>query len=99
MCKYALDTYKEQISRDHQYAREWADHLCDLGFDVVKPHTNIVLIDMKSAGKAESMVSYLASQNIHVQQAAEANYVRAVFHRSADYTQLEYALEIMKQFK
>ena len=54
---------------------------------------------MKTAVKAESMVIYLASKNIHVQQAAEANYVRAVFHRSADYTQLEYSLEIMKQFK
>ena len=54
---------------------------------------------MKTAEKAENMVNDLASNNIHVQQAAEANYVRAVFHRSADYTQLEYSLEIMKQFK
>ena len=99
MCKYALDTYQEPISRDHQYARQWADQLNSLGFDVVKPHTNIVLINMKTAVKAEKMVNYLASKNIHVQQAAEANYVRAVFHRSADYTQLEHSLEIMKQFE
>ena len=53
--------------------RQWADQLNSLGFDVVKPHTNIVLINMKTAVKAESMVIYLASKNIHVQQAAEAN--------------------------
>ena len=99
MCKYALDTYQEPISRDHQYAREWADQLDSLGIDVIKPHTNIVLINMKTAAKAESMVTYLATKKVHVQQAAEANYVRAVFHRSADYTQLEQSLEVMKQFK
>ena len=99
VCKYALDNYHEPIERDHHYAKYWAEELIDIGYDVVKPQTNIVLISMKTAQQAEKLVEQLADRNVNVQQAAEASFVRAVFHRSVDYTKLDDSLLIMKQLK
>ena len=99
VCKFALENYEEPIRRDHSTAAEWANQLSDLGFEIVKPQTNIVLVDLQTSEKAENFVENLATKEIYLQQAAEPNFVRAVFHRSADYSKSEYSIDTIRKLK
>ena len=99
VCKFALENYEEPIRRDHSVAAEWANQLSDIGLKIVQPQTNIVLVDLETSEKAENFVENLAKKEIYLQQAAETNFVRAVFHRSADYSKIEYSIETMRKLQ
>ena len=53
---------------------------------------------MKTATRAEEIVSLLWEKKVYVQQAAEPQYVRAVFHRSVQYSNFEHSLNVFKLF-
>ena len=44
---------------------------------------------MKTPERAEDFVSRLAEKEVFAQQAAQAHFIRGVFHRSVDYEKLD----------
>ena len=87
-CSFSIKNL-EPIRTDHENAKKWAESLKSLGFNVQTPASNIVLIDMKTPERAEDFISRLAEKGVFAQQAAQAHFIRGVFHRSVDYEKLD----------
>ena len=81
---------------DHENARSWASDLETAGLKVVQPKSNIVLVECNDEEIAAKVVAELGEHEIYVQQAADPRFIRAVFHRSVNYSLLERSISIIK---
>ena len=94
-CSYSIQNL-EPILIDHENAKSWATGLTKAGLKVVQPESNIVLVECKDDESAAKIVEKLGEQEIYVQQAADPRFIRAVFHRSVNYSLLEQSISTIK---
>ena len=81
---------------DHDNAKSWASDLSKAGLKVVQPKSNIVLVECNDDHTAAKIVAELGEEEIYVQQAADPRFIRAVFHRSVNYSLLEKSISTIK---
>ena len=80
---------------DHENAKSWASDLEKAGLKVAQPKSNIVLVECEDEEIAAKVVAKLGEQELYVQQAADPRFIRAVFHRSVNYSLLERSISII----
>jgi len=83
----------DPIKNDHQMAKKWARLIAEKCPEVIVKHpkTNIVLIKCESENIAEKIIQEMEKGELSVklQFGASSDTIRAVFHRSADYSLIE----------
>src|SRR5215211_6022123 len=97
-CLYALDHHVDRLAEDHENARALAEGLGELGCEVVRPDTNIVIFSVPG-GSAESMeetapggfVESMARRAVELSGTPDGR-VRAVTHLDVDRAGIEEAL-------
>ena len=94
-CSYSIQNL-DPILIDHENAKSWASDLSKAGLRVVQPKSNIVLVECNDEETAAGIVADLGEQEIYVQQAADPRFIRAVFHRSVNYSLLEKSIAKIK---
>jgi len=94
-CSYSIQNL-DPILIDHDHAKSWASDLSNAGLRVVQPKSNIVLVECNDEETAARIVAELGEQEIYVQQAADPRFIRAVFHRSVNYSLLEESISTIK---
>lgn len=103
-CDYVLQNHFERLIDDHKNARKLADGLISMGFKVVYPHTNILMID-----SSDIAVDLNVIQKILLEQYKIVIYVgstygsRLVTHLQITEKHVEYILnsisKIIKEMK
>lgn len=94
-CSYSIQNL-DPILIDHDHAKLWASDLSKIGLKVVQPKSNIVLVECNNEETAAQIVAELGEQEIYLQQAADPRFIRAVFHRSINYSLLEKSISTIK---
>jgi threonine aldolase len=77
---YALDHHLDRLAEDHARTRAVADDLVALGFDVVPPETNLLLVNVP---RAAAFVARLAERGVRCFDVGPAR-LRLVFHLGVD---------------
>lgn len=81
---YALANHRGAIAEDHARARRLAEEIGKIpGFRVVRPETNIVLIDLDDPSELDKLLFFLEISRILVIQFGLSR-LRAVTHRDVD---------------
>jgi threonine aldolase len=86
-CLYALDHHVERLAEDHENARFLADGLTELGLDVVRPETNIVIFDAP-----DGFPDRMGRRGVELSGTFDGR-VRAVTHLDVDRAAIDEALE------
>jgi len=89
------------IENDHDMAKLWASAIPKNSQKVTvdEPQTNIVIFKCQSEALAQNIIEEMGKGDLSVllQQGANPEDVRAVFHRSADYSFISEAVEKLQQ--
>ena len=91
---HALHHHREDIARDHERARRFAQRMGGLpGLSARSPETNIVLVDVEAgADAAVALLADLETRGVRLIRFGAAR-VRAVFHRDVDDADVERACD------
>ncbi|MGH2837477.1 MAG: threonine aldolase family protein, partial [Thermoleophilaceae bacterium] len=92
-CLYALDHHVDRLAEDHENARTLADGLAELGFDVRRPDTNIVIAEVADAPQ---LVGALWERGVEVTPMAPT-LIRCVTHLDVDSEGIERALAAFRE--
>jgi threonine aldolase len=87
-CLYALDHHVERLADDHDNARVLADGLAELGVDVVRPETNIVIF---AVPEPALFIEQMARRGVELSGTHDGR-VRAVTHLDAGRAEVDEAL-------
>ena len=89
-CLHALDHHVERLAEDHENARVLATGLAELGLEVVKPETNIVIF-----AAPEGFMAAMAERGVELSGTFDGR-VRAVTHLDVGRGDVERALEVAR---
>ena len=94
---HGLDAHLELLALDHARARRFADTIDGAGgVRVVRPDTNIVMIDLPAGADAASMVTYAGAHGVLI-SAWTRTRVRAVFHMDVDDRGTDEAARVVRE--
>ncbi|HLR90978.1 MAG TPA: GntG family PLP-dependent aldolase [Balneolaceae bacterium] len=97
--EYAVRYHQDYLQNDHDHARRFAKAVSDMpefDIDLSEVETNIVLFTVKK-GSVETFLNHLSRHSVGMTQFGE-NTVRAVFHFQISMDEINFVLEIMRNY-
>lgn len=95
---HALESYEENITRDHKNAQIFAKGLAELGYQVDTPQTNIINFSPK-IGTPGELSKKLKEKDVLINARPNSNVLRAVTHRDVSEEDIHHTLSIMKNLQ
>jgi threonine aldolase len=87
---YAFEHHTERLAEDHERAEKLADGLREAGYQVDRPETNIVLVEVE---KPEAFLQALAREGV-LATPGKAGFVRLCTHLDVGDEEIEAAIEV-----
>jgi threonine aldolase len=94
---YALEHHRDGIASDHARARRLSEGVGSLGFGVVRPETNVVLIDLDKESQVVALLSFLEMNRILILKFGTRR-LRAVTHRDVDDGGIARAIDVFGEW-